>query len=1508
MNKVKLIISNRQFLHQLLLDSKEQYKIGSNPHDDLYFKDAGDFEFELAFDAEKAKWILIQGTEEVILEVNQPQKIKVGEEELSYNLIEARLPVAYQLAIEKNWHIGSDQDAVVQLPKAFSDKISLTKTAEGWELQPLGCALFVNYRFTAEKVLLKAGDVLYLAGSFVTIFQDELHVEGDGALEVHLPKLATSSYGFYDEYPDYHRSPRIIYRDPEEKVSIGTPDSEPTKPNEQLLKLIVPPLMMLGATIAMSFLMPRGPYVLITAGTTIVTTIFSISSYIKSRKQYKIDSAERVHIYNQYLVTKSEELYRLNQEQRVGKLYHYPDILTLTQQVAQYKHRIYEKTPLHFDFLTYRLGLGRVPSSSDISYKGSDGQKKLNDLEQEGRNLWTESRHVEGVPVTTELTLGPIGYIGPRPLVLEQLQLLVNQLAFFHSYHDLQFITIFPEDELEQWNWLRWLPHATLQDMNVRGFVYHQRSRDQVLNSLTQILKNRQNAKSEGGRDADSTIFTPHYVVLITDVKLILDHTIMEFFNEDPTELGCSIIFVQDVMSSLSENVKTVIDIRDRNTGVMVLENGDLKNTSFALDHFPVDFDKERLPRTLAPLNHLQNLKNSIPESVTFLEMYEVERFEELNVQDRWAAHSPHKSLAVPLGLRGKEDVVMLNLHEKAHGPHGLVAGTTGSGKSEIVQSYILSLAVNFHPYDVAFLLIDYKGGGMANLFRNLPHLLGSITNLDGAQSMRALISINAELKRRQRLFSENNVNHINQYQKLYKDGDVSDPMPHLFLISDEFAELKAEQPEFMSELVSTARIGRSLGIHLILATQKPSGVVNDQIWSNSKFKLALKVADRADSMEMLKTPDAAEITQAGRAYLQVGNNEIYELFQSAWSGADYQPDKDESTAEDLTVYGINDLGQYDILSEDLSGLENADEVKTVPTELDAIIDGIQAITEKAGIEALPRPWLPPLAARNYLPLLDPVSYQEAWATENKGELVPVIGIADIPTMQAQETLSLNLSKEGHMAVYSSPAFGKSTFLQTIMMGLARKHNPERLHSYLLDFGTNGLLPLRILPHIADTMNSDEDEKIGKFIRRMATEIKRRKKMLSQYAVANLAMYEKASGNEEPSILILVDGYEGFKGMKYEDPLEKILTQISREGAGIGLHLIISAGRTASMRANLQSNIKLQLALKMIDDAEPRNIVGRTSLAIDDLPGRGLIKLEDPALFQAALPTEGEETLDIIDAIQAEAKEMDEHWTGERPEEIPVMPDVIDFEEFVQRKAVANSLDSRTEIPIGLEFEALKPFVLEKGQEANKIVLASTIKEQTDLLNIFIKIAGKKQSTNAIHLFDSEQGALSEYENQEFLGSYLQDKENIAGFFAGIKNEIEVRQQEYKRIATENGQQEAKAYIQSLSYHLLMIVNIGEFGGKLMAETADQVLFAFEKGNEVGISFIISGVPANYNQNYDSFSKAVKAHNNGYLMMKYGDQTLLKATNLGYNTPKPGENEVFAINNDLGEHFKIPKN
>ena len=224
---------------------------------------------------------------------------------------------------------------------------------------------------------------------------------------------------------------------------------------------------------------------------------------------------------------------------------------------------------------------------------------------------------------------------------------------------------------------------------------------------------------------------------------------------------------------------------------------------------------------------------------------------------------------------------------------------------------------------------------------------------------------------------------------------------------------------------MSIARVGRSLGVHLILATQKPSGVVDDQIWSNSRFKIALKVADRSDSNEMLHTPDAAEITQTGRAYLQVGNNEVYELFQSAWSGADYQPDKDDMGIEDHTIYLINELGQYEILNEDLSGLEDVDEIKEVPTELDAIVQNIKLLSEEQNIPPVPQPWLPPLKERIALEELEEVQPAVAW--EEEKSLSFLLGMADIPQAQKQEAVSINLSKDGHVLLYGSPGTGKTT-------------------------------------------------------------------------------------------------------------------------------------------------------------------------------------------------------------------------------------------------------------------------------------------------------------------------------------------------------------------------------------------------------------------------------------------------------------------------------------------------
>ncbi|WP_424475014.1 type VII secretion protein EssC [Oceanobacillus kimchii] len=1392
-------------------------------------------------------------------EINEIKRVDLKDKTIHFYIQDEEQTIYYDIAGYNSITFGSQEYNDVSISGWDADIVLVRdENHSTFYLDIQDGDVFYNYGYIKENRILHIGDQLFIDGVSITVHPEHIELRANKEIKSRLTELINLDNPYEGDYPDYHRSPRIIYREPEDKRTIAKPANKPAKPSEQLARTIVPPLVMIAALVIISLVQPRGIFIIAMLAVTVVTIIFSITSYVKSVKKYKADMKHREETYKKYLQRKTKELFEASEEQRHALHYHYPDVEIISEMVTNIEARIYEKTMYHHDFLNFRTGLGRVDSSFEIEFNEEEFTQDEDELVDAARDLLGQFNELRNVPVVTSLAKGPVGYIGQRKLVLEQLQLIVMQLSLFHSYHDLQFITIFPEEEKKEWDWMRWLPHASVRDINVRGFVYHERSRDQVLHSMYQVLKERKQLVEEKSNTNEKLYFSPHYVVLVTDEKLILDHTIMEFFNEDPSDLGVSIVFVQDVMRALPEHVKTVIDIRDANEGKIILEETELVNKSFKPDHFPKNFNKEVVSRALAPINHLQNLKNSIPEQVTFLELYNVEKVEELNIQTRWSQNETYKSLAVPLGLRGKEDLVQLNLHEKAHGPHGLVAGTTGSGKSEIIQSYILSLAVNFHPYEVAFLLIDYKGGGMANLFAKLPHLMGTITNLDKAQSMRALASIKAELQKRQRLFGEHQVNHINQYQKLFKQGKVTEPMPHLFLISDEFAELKSEQPDFMKELVSTARIGRSLGIHLILATQKPSGVVDDQIWSNSKFKLALKVQNAGDSNEILKTPDAAEITLPGRAYLQVGNNEIYELFQSAWSGADYIPDKNEQDYVDMTIYAINELGQYDILTEDLSGLEHKEEVEKIPTELDAVIDHIADYTAQQEMEPLAKPWLPPLPEKIFGPELHPVAFEEAWK-EPKKPLQPMIGLLDQPELQKQSPLTLNLSKDGHLAVFSSPGYGKSTFLQTVVMDLARQHNPEHFHVYLLDFGTNGLLPLKNLPHVADTFLIDEEEKIGKLVRMISTIVKQRKQQLSKYGVANIEMFEKASGETVPNISLVIDNYESVRDAEFVDEFEKTITQIAREGASIGIHLIISAGRQSAMRMPLLSNIKTQIALYLIETTEARSIVGRTDIELEEIAGRGLVKLEEPALFQTMLPENGAEALEIIDKIQATAKAMDEAWDGEYPEPIPMMPEgVVDFEQFKNQRRTKKLVEEQ-KVPLGLDFEEVMPVGFNPAQYENLTVMS----DRKDGLDRMIQSVAK----NVAMMEGSYQTMLIDTADQKFkdigsnMNTYMSETDGLQTMKAELVNEIEKR---------------SKDGLTSEQKWLVQIANLQDFVERTDL-SVDDASTMIDKGSKVGIHFIICSEYSYLGMSYEQVPKYFRGQAMiGLLSMRLGDQDMFK--------------------------------
>ena len=800
------------------------------------------------------------------------------------------------------------------------------------------------------------------------------------------------------------------------------------------------------------------------------------------------------------------------------------------------------------------------------------------------------------------------------------------------------------------------------------------------------------------------------------------------------------------------------------------------------------------------------------------------------------------------------------------------------------LQKNILSLAVNFHPHDVAFLLIDYKGGGMANLFKNLPHLLGTITNLDGAQSMRALASINAEIHRRERLFGEFEVNHINQYQKKFKNGEATEPLPHLFLISDEFAELKVNQPDFIKKLVSIARVGRSLGVHLILATQKPSGVVDDQIWSNSRFKIALKVADRSDSNEMLHTPDAAEITQTGRAYLQVGNNEVYELFQSAWSGADYQPDKDDMGIEDHTIYLINELGQYEILNEDLSGLEDVDEIKEVPTELDAIVHHIQLLCEEQEIPPVPQPWLPPLKERITLDELEEVQPAVAWAQEKP--LSVLLGMADIPQAQKQEAVSINLSKDGHILLYGSPGTGKTTFLQTAGMDLARKFSPKALTMYLMDFGTNGLAPLSKLPQVADTMLLDQTEKISKFVRIMERELNRRKKLLADYGVGTLDLYRQASGQEEPAIVILLDSYEAFKEEAYEAELFKLLVRISREGLSIGVHLLVTAGRQTNLRAQLYSNFKHQLSLPQNEAGEVRAIVGSTPLAMtmEDIKGRALMKREEVDVIQLALPVYGANDTQVLNNLRQEVASLQEAWTGQRPSAIPMVPEELTMEVFLNLPTTQEAIQNH-ELPIGLEFEEVQTTSLPIDRFKHLLVLSDKDTAMNAATNHIIKLL--------LHLFDKEVitifDPIDEYRSvSDRVEHYIGSGMSYRSILDSLKEQVLIARKQRRMLE-----------------HFVVITDVGQFVTESNIEPNELALL-MEEGQRVGLHLIFA-THKSYLSGYTDIPKYMKTQlDTAIIAMKMSEQSIYTRSTTGREEPLL-DDQIYLHYQNVQTKLKITK-
>lgn len=779
--------------------------------------------------------------------------------------------------------------------------------------------IYVNEKPVEEDQKLVFGDSIRVMGLMIMFLGDILAIDtsqGDVTIDTNVlrPYQRESidlsnreEVIFKDSRILLRRAPRNIIKIERDPINIeDPPEKEQIDEKQSLLSKIVPSFTMAIPMLICSGLMiysskknggaSRGPMMymglIMALSSVIMSTVNTLLGSGKQDKEAKTKNLKRFDKYSKYLRSITEEI-RSKYENNMFAL---NTMYRSAEDCTNYdvdSGLLWNRNPRHGDFLAYRLGTGDLPFQAPIVVQEEKFTLEEDSLKKKPAMIKKNYETLYNVPVRVDLLAHKlVGLIGGNKSkgAIDVIKLLATQIAANNCYTDVKMIFVYDKEQSNNegtWEFAKWFPHVWSQDKKVRYMASDKREMSDIFYELVKVFRQRDEEVKEG----DTGIQLPYYIMFLMDPDLIEGELISKYVYSGDPRYGLSTIVVADSYANIPNQCDYII------------ENDDIFQGKYAVsqeneDQVPIQFDTisnetiEKFSRRLSNIYVTETgTGGDIPSSITFFDMYGVNGLKELNVLDRWKKNRTYENIKGLLGQKAGGADSYLDVHEKYHGPHGLVAGTTGSGKSETLQTYMLSLAVNYSPDDIGFFIIDYKGGGMANLFDGLPHMIGSISNLSGNQVRRAMVSIKSENRRRQRVFNENGVNNINLYTKLYKNNEATLPVPHLFIIIDEFAELKREEPDFMRELISVAQVGRSLGVHLILATQKPSGTVDDNIWSNTKFRLCLRVADKQDSNDMLHKPDAAYITQSGRCYLQVGSDEVYELFQSGYSGATYVED-----------------------------------------------------------------------------------------------------------------------------------------------------------------------------------------------------------------------------------------------------------------------------------------------------------------------------------------------------------------------------------------------------------------------------------------------------------------------------------------------------------------------------------------------------------------------------------------------------------------------------------------
>ncbi|MEU7910640.1 FtsK/SpoIIIE domain-containing protein [Microbispora bryophytorum] len=1061
-----------------------------------------------------------------------------------------------------------------------------------------------------------------------------------------------------DALPDgglaYNRPPRLQRPERQRRFTVPTEPKRGEGMRLQLLAALLPAVL----GVVMAAVTHTWYYLLIA----FMTPLIMIGQWVSDRRHGRKKHRRAVKAYRERMAAFEQEVARAVRQDEEARRGGAPDPAEVLLTATGPRRRLWERRVHDRDALRLRVGLADLPA--DLEFEPESGTP------QDAPRREPPTCH--DVPVALVMRrLGVAGLTGPRDMALGCARWLVGQAAALHSPRDLAIVVLSANaDGAGQWGWVRWLPHCA-PDAAARGGALSSDCAALVgadpeaaarrVAELAALVTERLDAengsgpypgaprgarlsggpagwddlgRASGNRPAEPAFAT--YDERPFDVLVVLDGAQMlrglpgmpQVLRQGP-RAGVYTIAIDDDERLLPEECATVVCC-DREGGVRLHGGGLDPITGIRADQVSPSW-AERLARALAPLRDVSRDDPSaaLPDAVRLLDLLEV------SLDPAALAERQGRTTRALIGV-GPEGPFEVDLSRD--GPHALVAGTTGAGKSELLQTLICSLAVANRPDEMTFVLIDYKGGAAFKECVRLPHTVGMVSDLDGHLTQRALSSLAAEIRRRERLLLDAGAKDIEDYQRARgatwvlgaggvrraRGGGIFaapvpetagskdlPPLPRLVLIIDEFAALVAELPDFVEGLVDIARRGRSLGIHLILATQRPGGVVTADIQANTSLRIALRVTDANESADVIDVPDAAHIsrTTPGRCYVRAGSGAPVAVQTARIGGRTPQP----------RGAGAADAGQ-DVRVLDLPWQALGHPLPAPPaqtasgSDLALLVDALR--DAGSDVPRQPSPWLPPLPDQVVLDVGaadSPGGLLAGAAPYRPGaEEVPPLpfGVTDLPWQQGRRPLTLDPRHGGHLLIAGGARSGRSSALRTIAGSIAAGASPEDVHVHAVDCGSGALLPLVALPHCGAVVTRDQLDRVERLLTRLRAEVGRRQHLLAEAGYASLAEARAAARSRAardrmgvgalPWLVLLVDRWEGyvaaFENYDYGRLVDAML-QLLREGPAVGLRAVVTSDRSGLL-GQISTVFEDRLVLRLADPAD----YGLAGLPMRDLP------------------------------------------------------------------------------------------------------------------------------------------------------------------------------------------------------------------------------------------------------------------------------------------------------------------